>query len=347
MAIDETAVLVVGDLHLYDKEMVSTKGYVKSNEVMLDNLYQHILDNPHIKLVIFEGDIQHKTPIKIRETHKWRTWFRKLGQLMLERLDESGLDVQEIQRDELDSIEVDFSYPVYSLRGNHDVEVSNRSSKNFTFFDELLYEGLLKNPKGLVINDSIYIDFRNYGEADRFPDPLVTQNKRVMGVFHDTIYHTESPSYIGLLRDVSPDSAYDGHFNFKGLDLALAGHIHTPEPLVNVETESGVVPYLQNGSMARTSFGGDNVRDVGYSVEVRLEDFNLNRIEIPILPVDEYFNLQRLANRNRNTPNYNDFNLDMAEVEDTTYSVEEAIRAMEGVPSAVKETALELLQFEQ
>ena len=100
MAIDETAVLFVGDLHLYDKEMVSTKGYVKSNEVMLDNLYQHILGNPHIKLVIFEGDIQHKTPIKIRETHKWRTWFRKLGQLMLERLDESGLDVQEIQRDE-------------------------------------------------------------------------------------------------------------------------------------------------------------------------------------------------------------------------------------------------------
>lgn len=344
--VTEGSVFFVGDIHLYDKEMASTKGYLKSNQVMLDNLYNYILDNSHIKLVIFEGDLQHKTPIKIKEVHKWRTWFRKLGQLLAQRHQESGWDVVVHHRAELADIEVEGAYPIYSLRGNHDSEISNRSNKDFTFFDELLHEGLIQNPRGLTINDSVYIDFRNYGEAHVFPDPELTYNRRVVGVFHDTLYHQDSPQFIHLLREVTPDACYDGHEVFKGLDIAIAGHIHSQAPMAQVETEVGSTTYLQTGSMARTSFGGYNVRDVGYCAELQLSNLELTPIELDILPVDEFFNLQRIANRNRDTPSYDDFNLSMEDVEDTTYSVEEAIRAMEGVLPSVKEVALNLLQDE-
>lgn len=341
------SIFVIGDIHLYDREMASTKGYLKANDVMLDVLYNHIVAHPDIQLVIFEGDIQHKTPIKIKEIHKWRSWFRKLGKLMSERTGSSGWDIEVHGRESLAGVEVENAYPVFSLRGNHDVEATNRSNKDFTFFDELLHEGLLQNPKGLTINGDTYLDFRNYGEADVFPDPELIYGKRVVGLFHDTLYHRDSPSFIQMLREINPAQCYDAHEVFKGLDVAICGHIHNPTPLTQVERESGSTTYLQTGSMARTSFGGDNVRDVGYSATIRLADLEVTPVELAILPIDEFFNLQRIANRNRDTPSYEDFNLDMEDVEDTTYSVEEAIRAMEGVLPAVREAALNLLQTEQ
>lgn len=347
MSENNNSVLVIGDLHLYDREMSSTKGYVNSNMVMLDNLYSYIESNEHIKVVIFEGDIQHKTPVKIKESYKWRKWFRKLGQLMYERLDESGLTLEIHERDDIESLGLDFRYPVFSVKGNHDMEATNRSTRDFTFFDELLHEGYIQNPKGLTLNNDLYIDCRNYGEAARELDTTLTEGKRVIGLFHDTLYHNTSPDYLRLIRDVNPDNAYDAHTVLKGLDLALAGHIHDPETLEHVLADGTEVPYLQTGSMGRTSFGGGHLRDVGYVVEVDINTVEPLRVEVPILPVDEFFNLQRLASRNRDVVDYQTFNLDMDTVEDVAYSVEEAILSMGHVPSEVKDMAITLLRDEQ
>lgn len=322
-------ILVVGDLHLYDKELRSTKGYVANNQVMLDNLYRYIEDDEGIKLVVFLGDIQHKTPKSLGESYKWRQWFKKLGQLMLSRYDGSY--------EVYPASTIEGAYPVYSLRGNHDNEVKQRRRDDFTFFDELLHEGLIQNPESIITPNSLLI-LNNYGEVQEVPNPI----KQTIGLYHDLVYHDNSPSYVGLIKQTEPDSWIDGQTQLGNINLALVGHIHEPEPEVVIHNHLGQdVRMMQVGSMGRTSLTPENQRDVGYCALVDDESLAVERVEIPVLPAVDYFNLQELVNQQRTSDSYADFGLDIDEVNIEVYSVEDMISQSEASIEA-KQLALEL-----
>ena len=334
--------LWVGDLHLYDREMKTTKGMVKNNLVMLEGLYDFIEQDPEISIILFAGDIQHKTPRKLKESYQWRVWFKKLGHLMQSRWDEHNLweQVTIIYRDEPP---VMGAYPVFSLRGNHDSEVINRRQDDFTFFDELEQEGLIQNPKALI-TDTSYIDFRNYGEADLVNEG---QDVPVITLLHDLVYHSQSKSYIDLIKQTQPDTSYDAHQVLLTTDLALVGHIHDPEDVVTEQINGREVRILQGGSMGRTSATQVNYRDIGYTYTVDLDTLSLTKNEIPLLPYKEFFDIRDILKRTHKQDEFADFSLTLEDVEMSQYSVVESIQAAVGVDAKVKQEALRLLEQEQ
>lgn len=264
---------IIGDLHLYDREIRSTKGYLANNKVMLDNIYTYIEENEDIDLVIFLGDIQHRTPRQLSESYKWRQWFKKLGQLMKERWNDNYTVTPELE---------DHVLPVFSLRGNHDDEASQRRATDFTFFDELVSEGYLVNPERISTPDSEII-FHNYGQIQQ----VEPHTKPVLSLYHDLIYHTESGSYIDIIKESQPDTAYNGMEILDNVNLALAGHIHNPEPEVAVVTENGWnARFIQTGSMARTSMSEGHHRDFGVCYKIA-DNLTAERVDIPVLPIAE------------------------------------------------------------
>lgn len=347
--------LWIGDLHLNDREMTSTKGMVANNKVMLDQIYQTVLSDEDILIVLFAGDIQHRTPQKLKMAYEWRQWFKQLGELMRERWDDVGYQPLIIDRDETTLNADDIHSPIFSVRGNHDWEIRQRRRDDFTFFDELLTEELLHNP--LVIEDEYtLIELRNYGEGQQ--EVLLTDSQ--LGKFqiialHNLVYHSQSKRYIELIKDTQPEQAYSIETVYRtqtsGPQLLLQGHIHDPEDMVELTLNGHMVYHYQTGSLARTSTGGSNMRDTGRVVKVQLPDDTVTEmgrpevetIELNLVPQSEYFDLQSIIKRQQMEEDYSDFNLSMGEYETSQYNIRDSILQMEDIDPRVREVALTLV----
>lgn len=333
--------LVVGDLHLHDKEMKSTKKMVENNEVMLSNIYDTLVADTEIKLLIFIGDIQHYTPRNLGVLSKWLDWFRKFGELMLER---TPHNLKVVERPGV--VSPAFKYPVFSLKGNHDSEIRTRSASDFTFFDMLLKNGLIQNPKGLVFNDGpqlVYYDFRNYGDALQSLPSQIDENYIVVALFHDVLMHEHSPSWMTLALDES--HTYPAKDCLVGVDFGVLGHIHDPEDIVEVLTDDGeTTPLWQLGSMGRTSTGSTNFRDVGYCLTIDTSnEIDVNRLEIPVIPAAEYFDFSTKLVKERQKNAYKDFNLNMETLEISQKSIYDDILETD-IESSVKDAAIAILK---
>lgn len=334
--------LVVGDLHLYYKEMKSTKKMVENNEVMLKGVYDALVADEDIKLLIFLGDIQHYTPRDLGEISKWMDWFKQFGELMLTR---TPVNLKVLEREGEPNPK--FKYPVFSLRGNHDSTVKNKQEIDFTFFDMLSKNGLLQNPKGLVFNDGpqlVYYDFRNFGDAYQELPETIDHRYKVISLFHDVLTHEYSPAWVKMALETV--KTYDAPKCLLGVDFGIVGHVHDPEDIVEVvTTDQDSTPLWQIGSMGRTSVGGTNFRDVGYSVIVDTSDsvLDVNLLEIPVIPANDYFDFStRLVNDNKKVA-YKNFNLKMDELEISQRNIYDDIKAAE-VDQLVKDAALSILQ---
>ncbi|MBE7114676.1 hypothetical protein FT641_19895 [Bacillus paranthracis] len=344
-------ILNVGDLHLNATEMRNTVRMKDNNKLMLKNLIKFIVEDEEIGLVIFEGDLQHKTPQDMQEVAEWRKLFRLLGRIMQKRMRGKKFNFIGLDDKTKKKLESGKIYPVVACRGNHDNEITLKNDeKQYTFFDELLSEGLIINPKGVAFKDNgqkFYIDIRNYGHADRELPKKIREDKSwfVMAVLHDNVLMPESPLW--MLKSKGKEGVYDATKVLKGVNIGILGHIHENVDPIYIEMEDGSVSVLwQTGAMGRTSFKEENLRDYGYCGLIdtnNLEEFGL--VEIDVIPAEEYFSFEKALAAKKSASDYKDFSLRMETVERKHEDPRDVIRALEDVDDDVKEFGVEVLNL--
>lgn len=333
-------ILKVGDLHLYTKEIRSTKKMIENNVVMLEGIYNLLISDEEIKLVLFGGDIQHRTPSgknTLYETSLWRYWFKKIGLLMQKRYEKNSVRVidreigQKLEK-QLDDGEI---LPLFTLEGNHDVD----NEVEYTFYDDLLSNGYLVNPLQLVIEEETQINFHNYGEAAIKYEKLLGVNS-VIGYYHDTVVTEEMPFWTGGKDEYVAEKVLDG------VDLGVINHIHNNYDPIYVNTESGgqSVAWVM-GSMGRTSFSEGQLRDHGYCGLVDTNNLEeLGTVEIELIKKEEYFNYKAELKSRQNKKDYKDFSLDIGEDVVRQYQdPRNDIRALEDLDDSVVAVCLEIL----
>lgn len=315
----------MGDIHLYDRELKSTKGYVKSNDVLLDNLIAFIKDNEEITAIILSGDVQHKTPQNIQLMAKWRSKFKEMGDILGSR----GFweNVTEIQGKN------EGAPPIFSLRGNHDFEIEQKQANDYTFFDDLLQEKLIHNPRLIKLNN-IALDFRDYGnEEDIYTkeDP----DEYLISMFHNFV----------LFGDDNNESAYSVATHAPESDIIILGHIHTAEdPKQGTHANGKRFHYLVPGSLARTQTDKRNFRDTGNIVVLDLNTKGYETVELDLLPFTELFDFAKITrNRNRTSPENLILDLDNIDICTEEFNVSELIEAMD-IKEELKELAINLYE---
>lgn len=351
-------VLFVGDMHLRERELSTTKGLVQTSSDMLDGIIEFVENDEEIKFVIFEGDIQHDTPKSqrtLRETTIWKSKLSKLGSIIAER----GAKFITVPREQEDGVEDKTppnKLPLFSAVGNHDIEKKLKSvykGYNYTFFDDLLYTGTLQNPRGILYKDAgkvYYIQINNYGEADMAIVDSVKEldsNIKRIKVLHDTVKVPSSPSWFGLL---SEEEYYNGEDILGDCDLAVCGHIHEPlAPTVvqgNGTLGDGKTIFLQTGAMGRTSVTNDNMRDFGYCTLMDTSDgINVQEIRIPLMGREDYFNWKQIHLNNTKKEAIKKgqmFNLDFGSIELNHSDPKDDIRQLD-IDENVKENCLDAL----
>ena len=341
-------ILIAGDLHLYDKELTTTKGMRENSIIILEQLYKYLEEHTDINLCIFEGDIQHKTPSakdSLYHVSRWKYWFNKIGNLMAERSPKLVV----VPRNKEDKNENHpMPSPLFTLKGNHDDAVELRSSVSYTLFDDLLFEGILRNPRGIIYKDAgkmYYIQFNNYQEAD-YPVPTEILNQegiKVIKLFHDAIDVPAQGNWIKLDK-----KAYKGEEVLKDAHLGIAGHIHDPlKPTVIKTSDDKKAIFLQTGSLGRTSAAEGNLRNHGYCTVLDTTDgLKVTEVKLPLMPSDDYYDWGAIMFNQQQkdaVSNRKNFNVSLGEYERQSYDPKEDIKNMD-ITSDVKENCLEVLE---
>lgn len=350
-------ILNVGDLHLWDRELSTTRGFVENSDLMLDAIIAYVEADPEIRIVNFEGDIQHSTPATkstLLRTATWKRKLEKLGNIMLERqptmhiIQRAGVDPEKLYKQPL---------PLFTAEGNHDVSKTLRrvgadnkriAIEDYTFFDDLLYSGVMQNPRGYLFRDlgkDYYIQFNNYGEATApIPDAIANkENIIAIKILHDTVRFEDSPSWLNYLED----DVYEADDVLQDCRLAICGHIHEPlPPKMFVNTKGKNVVFVQTGAMARTSAVDKNIRDFGYCTLLDLKDgIDIVEVQLPIMPSDEYFDWSQIIineNKKQALKERKGFSLSFSEFQMSAYDPRQDIANME-IETDVKDNCIEVL----
>lgn len=214
-------ILIFGDLHLSSTFEGSHKEYI---EECFSNIYR-IVDIAKVQkpsCIIFLGDI-----VGVRErVLKERRFLKEVIRFF----------------QILNSIT---NGNVYSVKGNHDIG-------DFTDFDLLLGLGLLKNPKYIdyIGEDSLEVRFHivNYGEEKKTLS-LASGGSNVVLAHADiqipgvtTWYYSKNGHILSSMK------------NWSGVDLVIAGHIHTPSTEISYTTLDGAsVGLFYPGSPSRVA----------------------------------------------------------------------------------------------
>ena len=364
-------ILVVGDLHLYNKELSSTKGMVENNMIMLENIYSFLEENEDIKLLIFLGDIQHITPSgknTLKEVTKWKKAFKKIGELMKPRFERDLVKVifntradEHPFEDFYSALDDGDAYPVFTLKGNHDIDTErmlfSKSTEEaeeepYTFFDICIDEGLLVNPNQIILDGKVLLNFYNYAEYS-IPYPSYKGVEYTIALMHETILTVDSPNWV-----VETKAGLDPK-EFIFADLVIDGHIHENYPPRLVENAKGTTSVVWIiGSMGRTQISGDannimkgQVRDVGYSCLIDTQDFSaLPLVEIDVMPHDKYFNMRTRTNVLAEREEVRNFNFNLKKSNsDTNFIIThdktpiEVIQEVEDVEQNVKDICISIL----
>lgn len=344
--------LFVGDPHLRERELSTTKGLVETSSQILDGIIKVLLDDKEICNVCFLGDMQHDTPKSrrtLRETTIWKSKLAKIGNIISERKPKMIV----IERDGVEEDVSGRKQPIFSALGNHDVEnkmTALTNNSHYTFFDDLLFTGIIQNPKGFIFKDGgqvYYIQFNNYGEADSPIDESVLEldeSIKKIKVLHDTVKVPNSPDWFKLLKE---GEYYEGEKILGDCDLAICGHIHAPLPPVVVKGDgtlgNGETIFVQTGSMGRTSMSDDNMRDYGYcTVLDTTHGISVEELRIPLMSIDDYFNWKQIRlnqNKKEAMKRGEMFNLDFGSVEITHTDPRDEINALD-IEDEVKENCL-------
>lgn len=335
--------LTVGDLHLYDREMRTTKKMVENSTVILDELYKYLVENEDIILLNINGDIQHKTPNNINnrsEVAKWRELFRKIGILMAERFKKfKGYSITGVSDDVKKKLKSGEIYPIFTTKGNHDMDKEGIH----TFYDDLLVEGLIVQATGLLVStgtNRTYFSYRDYGIQER-KLPKFKNKTDIIALEHNDILHAES-----LLWNVpnAKEKFITADEASMGADVTILHHIHEPTDPLYVGDKGDRV-FWQVGSMGRTSYDDSHKRDIGYGALLEFGNVeDLYTVEFDLVPYKEYFSYKKIVRQQKVDEDYKDFSLKVEEHVIAATNYVEEIQSLEGIEEEVKEYAIEVMQ---
>src|SRR5699024_10174553 len=246
--------LTVGDLHLYDREMRSTKKMIENSSVILEELYDFLIENEDVVLLNINGDIQHTTPInkyKRKEVAKWRNMFRKIGQLMKERFRENvkGFKLVGVDKETTKEFKVGNINPIFTTKGNHDID----NELGHKFYDELIEEGLIINVEGLLVNvedKKTFFSYRDYATMQRTLRKL-RRDTDIIAIEYK--YILEDDSCCWYVNDVD-DKFIKVEDAVKETDVTILEHLHDKIEPLYIGEEGKATVLWQVGSMARTAF---------------------------------------------------------------------------------------------
>lgn len=310
--------------------MSSTSRMVENSGVILDNIYQELLDNPHIKVLILAGDLQHKIPNNRQLVTSWIVKLKTIREELVKRFPE---DVKVYKDGDL--VEPNKVNPLISLKGNHDIHKEGK----FTFFDELETLGYIGRYDSIVWGGTQY-NLYDYGQADKGLEGVYERKEdKVVGLFHDAFAYPGSPKW---MMDNVGNGIYDLS-QLQGLDVAIIGHIHDRISPIKVSHEDkSETIFWQPGCIARTSYSTPNKRDTGYSAYIDNTSLNMYALDIDVVSSKGYFKELKNDLKKAHENSLKEFSLNLSETTINFNSYEEEIQAME-VEESVKDKAILLI----
>lgn len=253
---EESRVLVIGDLHISDRYTGKHKDYLENCFEVLEMITESIKERKITHLIALGDWIG----IGMREKNlRKRESLLRLMQVLMEWNTLTNNNV-------------------YSLRGNHDI------GAKLTDFDLFIELGLLKNVNQLDIQLARFHMF-NYGEETRKID--VDENMYNIGLFHtNLLIEGETTWYRGGVGVEL--STLD---NLYGVDFAIAGHIHNPSlRIVSTSIRDRDITLFYPGNLTRPKYE-PNLWEKGYGVVFVINDMNTSAdmITYDLKPIDEVF----------------------------------------------------------
>lgn len=327
----------VPDIHLSHMNTTGVKEMAQDSLLRLERLIEMLEDDKDICLLTFGGDIQDRVPNNLYYIDSWKRMFERLNGIMREpdRLDRvKNIRYTGLTEEEKGLFKEGKLSPILSNRGNHDYvkvlqrrEGLNQLEENYTFFDSLLESNLINNAKGMAFSDgerNFYIDNRNFGEADRKIKKL--KDRVIVANLHDNVITSESSLWQLQSKDL-----YKAEEVLENVDIGLLNHIHKRVDPLYIETSVGKESILwQIGSYGRMKYNEDEKRDVGYLGLLNTENIlEVSIVEIDLLPIEEYFNQDRIQAKRKLEKSRKEMNLGMGEIWRNEVSPVEDIRKLE------------------
>ena len=274
-------ILEVPDLHLYDKEIGSSINYPEQSIKILDDIID-IYRNGDYDVVILGGDVQHGKLEKIKYISEFQRKLSLLGSLVKERLQDKNIKMSLYDMNDNLIDNSDYVSWLISVRGQHD-----NGREDFTFFDMLLENKILLNPRYIIIENT-QINIINY--CNRIEDLIEHKRDRVenvIGVYHNAIL--ENGVFLDDIigKTISPSK----NLLFKETDLAIINDIHAQVNPYDVITDGHKTLVITPGSLGRTSFNKSNNRDSGNLVSVKVDntDIQVGVIKLDLIPAKQFF----------------------------------------------------------
>lgn len=193
--------LVVGDLHISDRDSKVHKNYL---EVCVNHLTEivNVVRKKNITHIFFLGDLIGRTTERNLQNRETLMYMMKV----------------------LQTLNALTNGNVFSVRGNHDF------GTNLTDFEIFVSLGLIKVSSHVDVG-SIRFHLVNYGELRRPLD--IHPEFYNVALTHDEIHIAGVTSWFIRSSEAVDLETLD---NFYGVDLVLGGHIHKPSPKI-VETQ--------------------------------------------------------------------------------------------------------------
>ena len=309
------------DLHLYDQEIGNSVGYAEESIKILKEVREEFIVGEY-DLITLGGDIQHAKIQKIKYLSIFQKILSEIGMVCKERLISRGLlDKIKVYSEtgELINIEDNLG-TIFTVRGQHD----SNSIEEFTFFDLLIDNGIIINPRYICIDD-LQISFINYTKNwDELKEDKRENIKSLIGIYHNLII--DRGVYVeGFLgKSIIPSDLKI----FKDTDLAIINDIHTYIPMYDVITDNKKTLVVTPGSLGRTSFIKGQDRDYGNLIKIEVDDnydIKVGLIEVELTPSEVFFNKESLIKKKIIENAFKNFSMEIDNIEIPYFDVFEEL----------------------
>lgn len=238
----------------------------------------------------------------------------------------------------------------YEIKGNHD-----SATYGMTEFEYYIRKGLLLKSTCLSLGP-VNISMIDYGEESTAP-VLIERDADKINVIAAHNYPIFSDSYIG---EYGKSLELDNFSRWYGVDHIISGHIHSEAVFSGMMLEKDQDTGQTMGHQVTVDFPGclsrpawnKSMSNIGHMIELTIDEEGMtyNRLDIPLAPVEEIFNIKQIeaehtkTEEKRNRIDISDVVKSLDEHERSVGNPEDIIMAMENVPEAYKLKAIELLK---
>lgn len=247
---------IIGDLHISDKYSGRHVDYFRDCVDFLSDVTEEIKKN-NVTHLFLTGDLIGRTTEKNLQSRDSLMYFMKVLQVWNELTNGN----------------------VYSIRGNHDF------SEKLTDFEMFVTLGLIKTADYVDVG-AIRFHLIDYGDHER--SITVDDSKYNVAIMHTNLQIEGVTTWFIGGKDGVELSSLE---NLYGVDLVVAGHIHTPSlRLVTTSIKDRDISLFYPGNGTRPRYE-PNIWDKCYGVLFSTDgvDVQLGQVEFKLKPSHEVF----------------------------------------------------------